>query len=853
MSGHDVPRAPAPLSPRERLAAASGSAMPPPRRKSWLARWLGRLAGALVALLLVGGAVGAFAAWQVYERFAAGLPTIDGLKRYQPPVMTRVYADNSQLMAEFASQHRLFVPIGLVPPLVKQAFISAEDRNFWTHHGIDPLAIARAGLRDLAQWGKGKRPEGASTITQQLAKNMLVGNELSLTRKIREAILAIRIDQTLTKDRVLELYLNEIYLGLGSYGIAAAAQTYFNKALDQLTLPEAAFLAALPKAPNNYNPFRYPDAAKTRRDFVLDRLREDGAITPAEAQDAKAAPLVATPSTRPDAVQGGDWFTEEVRRLLTTQYGADATMGGGLTVHTSLDPALQRAADAALRHGLVAYDRSHTGWRGPVTHLSAPDLATTWATQLAAVPKPPGILSDWRLAVVLETSPATAKLGWLDGAGDPASATPRVSPVLLRDLAWARPARPGGGYGPSPRKISDVLAAGDVVMVEPPSAPAPDKPLILRQIPQVEGALVALDPATGRVLALSGGWNFDLSQFNRATQAQRQPGSSFKPFVYLTALEDGISPSQRVLDEPFVMDMGAAGQWRPNNFEMNFTGPTPLRIALERSLNLVTIRLADRVGMDAVAKTAEAFHVVDTMPKVLPAALGAVETTVLRQAAAYAGLATQGREVLPSFVDSVQDLQGNVVYRAHGLACQCADPARPPLVTDERRQVADPQSTFQLITMMQGVVTRGTGVAAGAGLGHAIAGKTGTSQDFNDSWFVGFTPDLSIAVWVGHDDNTSLGKNMTGAALAAPIWHEFAETALRNHPKLQFPMPDGVQLIAWDSGFGRVTDAFKPGQQPGASQGVIGGGSGQADPSLTASSEGAGSGVGVDSGMGGLY
>lgn len=844
----------APLKPRERLASSSAEPSRPPRAatrpRPRKRRWLGRIAGLLLALLLAGGTVGGVIAWQVYERFAAGLPTIDGLKHYQPPVMTRVYADNSQLMAEFATQRRLFVPIALVPPLVKQAFISAEDRNFWTHHGIDPPAILRAALRDLAHLGQGKRPEGASTITQQLAKNMLVGNELSLSRKIREAILAVRIDQTLSKDRVLELYLNEIYLGLGSYGIAAAAQTYFNKSLDQLTLPEAAFLAALPKAPNNYNPFRFPDAARARRDFVLDRMREDGAITPAQAQEAKAAPLVPAASARPDTVHGGEWFTEEVRRLLTARYGADATMGGGLTIHTSLDPALQREADTALRQGLEAYDRSHTGWRGPVTHLTAPGLATNWATQLAAVPRAPGQLPDWRLGVVLEAGGPTAKIGWLDGPADqPASDTPRVSQLLLRDLAWARPARPGGTYGPSPRKVSDVLAAGDVVMVEPPSDPS--KPLSLHQVPQVEGALVAIDPATGRVLALSGGWSYDLSQFDRATQAQRQPGSSFKPFVYLTALEQGISPSQRVLDEPFVLDMGAQGQWRPNNYERNFNGPTPLRIALERSLNLVTIRLAQKIGMDAVAKTAEAFHVVDKMPKVLPAALGAVETTVLRQAAAYAGLSTGGRAVLPSFVDSVQDQEGNVIYRAPGLACQCADPAQPPAITDQRPQIADPQSTFQLITMMQGVVTRGTGFGAGAGLGRAIAGKTGTTQNFNDSWFVGFTPDLSIAVWVGKDDDTSLGDKMTGAALAVPIWHQFAAAALANRPKLQFPVPDGVQLLAWDSGFGQVTDAFKTGQQPGASDGLIGGTGGQADPGLTASSGDLT--VGVDSGMGGLY
>ena len=336
---------------------------------------------------------------------------------------------------------------------------------------------------------------------------------------------------------------------------------------------------------------------------------------------------------------------------------------------------------------------------------------------------------------------------------------------------------------------------------------------------------MSLDPATGRVLAMSGGWSYESSQFNRATQAQRQPGSSFKPIVYLTALEAGYSPSQRVLDAPFVQSLGAAGEWRPNNYSLNFSGPIPMRVALERSLNLVTIRLADRVGMEAVAQNAIAFHVVDGMPKVLPAALGAVETTVLRQASAYAGLAMEGKEVLPSLVDTVQDRHGKVIWHATGVACDgCDDVSKPPMLVDNRRQIADPQSAFQLIKMMEGVVSRGTGVTAGKGLNHPIAGKTGTSQDFNDAWFVGFTRDLVTAVWIGNDDNTSLGDKESGGSVAAPIWHDFMATALKTRPALQFPMPEGMTLAAWDTGYGQRTDAFKPGQEPGASQGTIGGG-----------------------------
>ena len=461
------------------------------------------------------------------------------------------------------------------------------------------------------------------------------------------------------------------------------------------------------------------------------------------------------------------------------------------------------------------------------------------------------MLADWRLAVVSDTTNDEAKLGWLDRA-NPGG---RTGSLFMPEVSWARPAR-GTGLGPAPRRITDVLTVGDVVMVEllpgiPAQGRTPARPerLALRQIPTVQGALVSLDPNTGRVLAMSGGWSFETSQFNRATQAERQPGSSFKPFVYLTALEAGYAPSQRVLDAPFVQKVGRE-EWRPNNYGMTFAGPVPMRIALEKSLNLVTVRLAEKVGMEAVAQKAMAFHVVDGMPRVLPAALGAVETTVLRQAAAYAGLATGGREVKPSLVDSVQDRDGKVLWRASGLDCSgCARPDRPPMIADMRKQVADQQSTFQVVTMMQGVVSRGTGFAAGNGLGRAIAGKTGTSQDYNDAWFVGFTPDLVTAVWIGFDNNTSLGEGETGGGLSAPVWRDFMQAALKGRPVLQFRMPDGMKMAAWDSGSGRITDAWKPDQTPGATQGTIGGNEG--GDGLTVSNGGPG--IGIDSGMGGLY
>ena len=800
--------------------------------------------------------------YHTYERIVSELPTVDGLKQYQPPVMSRIYAGDDRLIAELAKERRIFVPSNAIPDLLKQAFVSAEDQKFWTHHGVDPSAILRAAFTDLQQMGRNRRPIGASTITQQVARNMLLGtNERTMERKIKEAILAMKVEAVLPKERILELYLNEIYFGLQSYGVAAAAQTYFNKSLDELTLPEEAFLAALPKAPNNYNPFRFPDAARARRDFVLDRMAEDHAITPEQATAAKAGPVVTSQYRRPETVAGAEWFGEDVRRQMVERFGQEATNEGGLVVRTSLNPTLQNAMDHVLRAGLMKYDRAHGGFRGPVARLDAANLRAGWTKSLPSMIRPPGMLPEWKLAVVLETSSDVARLGWVDPDG-----TSHLGTLAMGDVAWARPNR-NGVFGGSPRRITDVVQVGDVVMSEPvdavgpgPRAAARSERMYLRQIPQVQGAMVTLDPTTGRVLAMSGGWSFEASQFNRATQAARQPGSSFKPMVYLTAMEQGVSPSQKVLDGPFELDQGAAGVWRPGNYEKGYLGPISLHQALEKSLNLVTVRLAQAVGMASVADNAVAFHVVDQMTHYLPNALGAVDTTVMRQAGAYGSLSQGGREVIPTLIDSVQDRDGHVIWRAPALGCGgCNDPSHPPTLMDQRKRIADAASVFQVVTMMRGVVLHGTGYEAGKGLNREIAGKTGTTQDFNDAWFVGFTPDLVTAVWVGFDTPSSLGKDETGGNISAPIWHDFMQIALKDHPVLPFRVPDGVKLATWG---GNIIDAFKTEQVPGASGPTIGGGgggggggSGGGDGGgtggVTASSSGTG--TGLDSGMGGLY
>jgi penicillin-binding protein 1A len=844
MVGETPPRPAAPTP-------SSAPAASPPRRRRF-GRTLGLMIRLGVVLSVAIGLAGAGALFAMYRSAGADLPDHSWLADYQPPQMSRVYAADSRLMAELAQERRVFVPIEAIPTRLQQAFIAAEDQNFWHHPGVDPTAILRAVMVNLEQLGTGRRPIGASTITQQVAKNMLVGADRTIARKLREAILALRIEQAMPKARILEIYLNEIFLGQQAYGVAAAAQGYFNKSLDELTLGEMAFLAALPKAPNNYNPVRFPEAARIRRDWVIGRMLEDGHITAEQAAAARAEPITPRPTRRPpDMVQVGGHFTEEVRRELIARFGAEQTTMGGLVVRTSLEPALQLEAERALRRGLADYDRRRGGWRGPVAQINAG--ATEWLPALQATPRPPGMLPEWRLAVALEVRDREARMAWLERPEPRGAPQPRTATLPFEEMAWARPVR-DGRMGPAPRRMQDVLAAGDVVMVEMLPAvaaqgrnPARPERLSLRQLPEVEGAVVALDPNTGRVLAMAGGWSFERSWYNRATQAMRQPGSSFKPFVYLPALEAGIPPNQLLLDAP-VEIMTPQGLWRPGNY--GGTAPqgwVTMRSAMERSLNLVTIRLAQQVGIGAVADTANRFGVIPTMPRFLSMSLGAGETTVLRQAAGYAGFVNGGRQVTPTLIDSVQDRHGRVVWRTDARQCAgCAaeGPAGgPPRLTEERRQIADPIAAFQMVSLLQGVVQRGTGARAGAGLNRPVAGKTGTTDDFKDNWFVGFTPDLVVAVWVGFDEPRSLGDRETGGSNAAPIFRDVIAAALQGSPPIPFRAPPGTALVRLQLENGQtILEAFRPGTENSARP--------PSDPFATGGGSAA---AGLDSGLGGLY
>ena len=764
------------------------------------------------ALLIVG--IGTVAG--LFWHFSHGLPDHKQLADYQPATVSRLYAADGRLLAEYAREKRVFVPVAAMPKRLLEAFVAAEDQRFFFHPGVDFVGVARALIANLTN--PGKRPEGASGITQQVAKNFLLSNQATLARKIREAILAFRIEDTYSKERILELYLNEIYLGSGNYGVAQAAINYFDHSLGELTLAEIAYLAGLPKAPNRYSIARNEKEAYARRDYVLGRMLEDGYISLAEMQQAKAEKLTLRKRGPAEVVQA-DFFAEEVRRNLMAAYGEKGLYEGGLTVSTTLDPAFQTVADNALRDGLITYDRRH-GWRGPYAKIA--DMSA-WEEELARIAQrrplfgPPG----WQLAVVNKVEPQAVQLvGLPDGEGT----------LPFAEMNWAAPNLPEQRLGAPPRSPRDVVAVGDVIVVEKAAnatvggKPYPPKTYTLRQVPNVEGGVVVMDTQTGRVLAMSGGWSYGRSQFNRAVQAARQPGSSFKPFVYLTAMDSGFSPASIVADEPFSYDPGY-GQpvWSPKNYGGDYLGPMTLQRALELSRNLVTVRLAAQVGMKKVVATAKEFGVVDTMGAYLPNALGATETTLLRMTMAYAMLANGALEITPSLVDRVQDRNGKTIYRHEPRTCRgCGEQAgggKPaaPEVIDPRKPFHDPASVGQIVHMMQGVTTRGTAGRLAA-LGRPIAGKTGTTNDSRDNWFLGSTPDITIGIYIGFDDHRTLGHDNleTGGGNAAPIYESIAKQIFKGKPPTPFRIPPGLRLVRWSYEGGTIDEVFKTGSEPGS-------------------------------------
>ena len=800
-----------------------------------IARFFGVLFATGTILFVVGAAVAGYMIWH----YSQDLPDYTQLKNYEPPVMTRVHAGDGSLLAEYARERRLYLPGPAIPNLVKQAFISAEDKNFYSHAGVDPEGVARAAV---VLFQGAKRAQGASTITQQVAKNFLVGNERSFERKIREALVAFRIEATYSKEKILELYLNEIYLGLGNYGVAAAALNYFGKSVHELTLAEVAYLAALPKGPNNYHPFRFREAAIERRNYVLSRMAADGHVSQDAADKARKEPLNVNPRTlSPNSYVAG-FFAEEVRRELNERFGEKKLYEGGLSVRTTLEPKMQVWARQALVDGLVRFDEAR-GYRGP---MRAIDIRQDWGLALADIPAL-GDVRPWRLAVVLDTTDTTARIG-LQPSREKSGEVARereTGTLTAEGVRWTRRTT-----------VRAAVQPGDVIYVEP--LKNAQGQFRMRQIPDVSGALVAMDPYTGRVFAMVGGFSFDQSEFNRATQAMRQPGSSFKPFVYATALDNGYTPSSVVMDGPVEIDQGNGEIWRPENYGGSTVyAPHTLRYGIEHSKNLMTVRLAKDVGMPLIAEYARRFGIYDDMLPVLSMSLGAGETTVLRMTTAYSMLANGGKRIKPTLIDRIQDRWGRTVFRHDQRQCMGCDSPKweanqpEPRLVDKREQVLDPLTAYQITSMMEGVVQRGTAQVVKE-VGRRIAGKTGTTNESKDVWFVGFSPDLAVGVYMGYDRPRSLGDSATAGAYAAPIFRDFMKLALKDKPDVPFRVPPGIKLISIDaktglrsSGGGTILEAFKPGTAPPDSYSIIGdaaprGGSADADKA-------------VGSGTGGLY
>ena len=778
-----------------------------------------RFFSTLVSLVFFTFFVAAAILFVVILRYSMGLPDYKQLADYKPQITSRLYAADGSLLAEYANEKRIFVSVDKIPPLLRSAFIAAEDKTFYTHGGIDFAGIARAILVNLKNMGTGRRKVGASTITQQVAKNILLSSEQSLSRKIKEALLARKMEQTFTKDHILELYLNEIYLGIGSYGVASAALNYFDKSMSELTLDEIAFLAALPKGPNNYHPIKKPKEAKARRDWVLQRMVEEGYISQEEAAQAAEQPVHMV-ARKNEILKDAGFYAEEVRRFVAKNYGDEAMYNGGLFIRTSLDPKLQKAATKALQDGLLAYDERH-GWRGPVNHF---DDAVTGLTYIKESKVPVYLPESWVLAIIEKTDDGKATIRLNDES---------IGEIELKDLEWARPHLPENKIGPAVKKVSDVLAVGDVVYVKPKKE---NNLYLLKQEPTVEGALIALDPHTGRVLAMAGGFSFDKNQFNRAVQATRQPGSSFKPFVYLAALDSGYTPSSLILDAPLVMENPDGSKWKPKNYSQTFYGPTTMRVGIEKSRNLMTVRLAQTIGMRKILENGKKFGISDKLEPVLATALGAGETTLMKLTTAYGLLVNGGKKITPSLIDRIQDRDGKTIYKHDTRICEnctgeSASAEGKPILPDTREQIQDPASAYQMVNILTGVVERGTGRVAQS-VKKTIGAKSGTSNDSIDAWFIGFSPDLVVGVWMGFDTPETLGPHETGSTASGPIFRDFMTEALKDKADIPFRVPDSVELVRVNATTGKpalpgeknvIMEAFKKGTDLSKPTPIIGG------------------------------
>jgi len=704
--------------------------------------------------------------------FSTDLPDYKILSTYKPSISSRVHSGEGQLIAEYALQKRLFIPYESIPKKVVNSFLSAEDKNFFSHPGIDVKSISRAIIKNVKNIFSEKRLEGASTITQQVAKNFLLTSEVSLKRKIKEAILAFRIERAYSKERIMELYLNQIYLGEGTYGIAAASLEYFDKAVNELNYDEAALLAALPRAPSKYNPYKSKKIATLRRNIVLKNLYENSYIKKSEYEDYKKKDIKLK-KRKIKLLEEANFYSEEVRRIVSEIYGYDELYKGGLSIRTPLNSNYQIEALKALRGGLESYDKRH-GWRGTLDNISEKEWikkADEFSIDKSLGWKLAKIISVDKLVLKIETE--NKEIGFID----------------FKNINWTRK-----------KSFEDFLNLNDIIYVKKISGNKWD----LKQLPKINGGIVVMDPFTGRVLAMAGGYSFKLSEFNRATQAKRQPGSAFKPFVYAAALENGFTPSTLVLDAPFVIDQGEGLKtWKPENYGKKFYGPSTLRTGIEKSRNLMTVRVAQKVGFNNIAKISNRLGIYKDIPELLSVSLGSAETTLVQLTNAYCTFVNGGKKVSPIFIDRIQDRRGKTIFNADKRKCLgCEEISylkdEIPKIEDNKEQIISSETAYQITSMMEGVVKRGTGRKL-RDLNLILAGKTGTTNKNMDAWFLGFTSKLVIGVYVGFDEPKSLGKYETGAKAALPIFKKFVQNVVTKRDALPFKIPNTINLVMIDA------------------------------------------------------
>ncbi|WP_299887341.1 penicillin-binding protein 1A [uncultured Ruegeria sp.] len=746
-------------------------------------RFILSIFGAIFSLVTLGIFMAALVVGAVFWMYGRDLPSHESLAQYKPPTISRIYSGEGQLIDEFAQERRLFTPSEEIPDLVKQAFISAEDKNFYTHQGYDPRGIIAAGVEAVRS--KGETVRGASTITQQVMKNFLLSGDRRAERKIKEIILATRLEDTLDKEQILELYMNEIFLGQNSYGVTAAAQTYFNKTLQELDPHEAATLAAMPKAPSDYHPVRQKQRLLDRRNYVLREMRQNGHIDQATFEVEVDQPLRSVQNgdfeSFRTALPPRDYFTDEIRRQLSEDFGEGEFFTGGFTVRASVDEEMQVEAARSLREALQKYDRSRGKWRGTGEVIAEETLAdeAQWreALSIMEIPRDVVLPTKWYPAVVMDVAEQSLTVGIEDGPAD--GVIPRS------DIKWMQ-----GDFAANFKR-------GDVILV----VAGEEGQWSARQVPEVQGGFVAMDVNSGRVLAMQGGFSYQDTVFNRATQAQRQPGSSFKPFVYAAALDSGYSPATIVVDAPIEVNT-PQGLWRPKNSSNKFYGPTPLRTGIEQSRNLMTIRLAQEVTMPVVAGYAERFGVYDRMGAFLANSLGAEETTLYKMVAAYAMFANGGERVEPTLVDRIQDRFGKTIYRHDDRQClDCnsnwLEPDEAPTIETNRSQVMDAVTAYQLTSMMKGVVDRGTASSV-VNLPVPTAGKTGTTNESKDAWFIGFTSNIVAGCYIGYDRPRPMGRGAYGGTLCGPVFQSFMEQAVEKYGGGPFDVPPGGRFIKID-------------------------------------------------------